>query len=42
MVVTGAGHEYMIPVKGDIIRKVDEQEGKIIISPPAGLLEINK
>ena len=42
MVVTGAGHEYMIPVNGDIIRKIDEQEGKIIISPPAGLLEINK
>ena len=42
MVVTGAGHEYMIPVKGDIIINIDEQGGKIIISPPPGLLEINK
>jgi len=42
MVVTGAGHEYMIPVKGDIIISVDEQDKKITVSPPAGLLEINK
>ena len=42
MVVTGAGHEYMIPVNGDIIRDIDEQGGKIVISPPPGLLEINK
>ncbi|MFC1837378.1 ribosome maturation factor RimM [Thermodesulfobacteriota bacterium] len=42
MVVAGGGDEYMIPVKGDIIRKIDEQGGKIIISPPHGLLEINK
>ena len=42
MVVAGAGHEFMIPVKGDIIRSIDEQGGKIIISPPPGLLEINK
>jgi len=41
MIVTGAGHEYMIPVTGDIIRKIDEQEGIITISPPIGLLEIN-
>ena len=42
MIVTGTGHEYMIPVKGDIIKKIDEQEGIITISPPIGLLEINK
>jgi 16S rRNA processing protein RimM len=42
MVVTGQGHEYMIPVKADIITNIDEQEGKIIISPPVGLLDINK
>src|SRR5210317_2393027 len=30
MVVAGAGHEYMIPVNGDIIRDIDEQEGKIV------------
>ena len=42
MVVSGAGNEYMIPVEGTIIKNIDEQEGKIIISPPPGLLEINK
>jgi 16S rRNA processing protein RimM len=42
MVVTGAGHEFMIPVKGEIIKDIDEQGGKIVISPPPGLLEINK
>jgi 16S rRNA processing protein RimM len=42
MVVSGAGHEFMIPMKGDIIRDIDEQGGKIVISPPPGLLEINK
>jgi 16S rRNA processing protein RimM len=42
MVVTDADNEYMIPVEGPIIRNIDEQGGKIIISPPAGLLEINK
>ena len=42
MVVTGQGHEYMIPVKADIISNIDEREGKITISPPVGLLDINK
>jgi len=41
MVVTGSGNEYMIPLKGDIIRKIDEQGGEIIISPLPGLLDIN-
>ncbi|UCD66556.1 MAG: 16S rRNA processing protein RimM [Deltaproteobacteria bacterium] len=42
MVVSGAGDEYLIPLEGAIIRNIDEQGGKIIISPPPGLLEINK
>ena len=42
MVVAGSGQEFMIPVKGDIIREIDEQGGKIVISPPPGLLEINR
>jgi 16S rRNA processing protein RimM len=42
MVVTGGGHEYMIPVKQGIIKSIDEQGGKIIISPPPGLLEMNR
>ena len=42
MVVSGAGQEYMIPVRGDIIRSIDRQKGKILICPPPGLLEMNK
>ena len=42
MVVTGKDHEYMIPVNAEIICKIDEQGGEITISPPAGLLDINK
>ena len=42
MVVSGKGHEYMVPVKANIIIDVDEQGGRIVISPPAGLLDINK
>jgi len=42
MVVAGLGHEFMIPVQGNIIKDIDEQGGKIIISPPPGLLDINK
>ena len=42
LVVTGGGHEYMIPVNRDIIKGIDEQKGKIIISPPPGLLDMNK
>jgi ribosomal 30S subunit maturation factor RimM len=42
LVVTGAGHEYMIPLKGDIIRNIDEQGEKLLIAPPPGLLEANE
>ena len=42
MVVIGLDHEFMIPVQGEIIKDIDEQGGKIIISPPPGLLDINK
>ena len=42
MVVTGAGEEFMIPVKGQIIKEINSREGKVIVSPPPGLLEMNK
>lgn len=41
MIVTGRGHEYMIPFKADIISNVNEQERQIVISPPEGLLDLN-
>ena len=42
MVVSGTGHEYLIPLTGGIIRNIDEQAGKILIAPPPGLLEANE
>jgi len=42
MVVTGAGEEFMIPVKGDFIKEINSREGRVIVAPPPGLLEINK
>jgi 16S rRNA processing protein RimM len=41
MVVAGSGNEFMIPLKGDIVREIDTQAGKVVVSPPQGLLEIN-
>ena len=42
MVVTGKGHEYMIPVTAEIIQTMDEQGGTLVIAVPPGLLEINE
>ena len=42
MVIAGAEREYMIPVKDEIIKQVDTKAGKVIIAPPAGLLEVNE
>jgi len=42
MVIKGAGREYMIPVKDEIIKQIDTKAGKVIIAPPAGLLEVNE
>jgi len=42
MVITGAGREYMIPVNDEIITQIDTEAGKVIIAPPAGLLEVNE
>ncbi len=41
MVVSGNGHEYLIPVLQDIIVRQDKEVGILVISPMAGLLEMN-
>lgn len=38
--VTGAGHEYLIPMREEFIVSIDEQE--VVLRLPPGLLEINK
>jgi 16S rRNA processing protein RimM len=39
-IVNGASKEYLIPAVKEIIEKVDLAAGKIIINPPAGLLDL--
>jgi 16S rRNA processing protein RimM len=39
-VVTGRGKEYLIPAVKEIIDKIDFDAGKMIITPPEGLLEL--
>jgi 16S rRNA processing protein RimM len=39
-VVTGKSKEYLIPAVKEIIEKVDFSSGRMIINPPAGLLEL--
>jgi 16S rRNA processing protein RimM len=39
-IVAGASKEYLIPAVKEIIEKVDLAAGKIIINPPAGLLDL--
>ena len=39
-IVNGVSKEYLIPAVKEIIEKVDLAAGKIIINPPAGLLDL--
>jgi 16S rRNA processing protein RimM len=39
-VVQGEAKEYLIPVTKEIVEKVDFAAGRMIINPPAGLLEL--
>lgn len=39
-VVTGSEKEYLIPAAGEIIEKVDLAQGKVVINPPPGLLDL--
>ena len=39
-VVKGETKEYLIPIVKEIIEKIDLAAGRIIINPPAGLLEL--
>lgn len=39
-VVTGTSKEYLIPAVKEVIEKIDLPGGKMIINPPAGLLDL--
>jgi 16S rRNA processing protein RimM len=39
-VVEGDTKEHLIPVTKEIVEKIDFDSGKVIINPPAGLLEL--
>jgi ribosomal 30S subunit maturation factor RimM len=42
MVITGEEREYLIPVNEEIIKEIDDRKGKLLITPPPGLLEANE
>ena len=42
LVVSGKGREYLVPVKEEIIKEIDEGKGRLSITPPPGLLEVNE
>lgn len=39
-VVTGTSKEYLIPAVKEVVEKIDFSEGKMIINPPPGLLDL--
>lgn len=41
LVMTDGHREYLIPVHGQFITSVDVAQGILVITPPAGLLEMN-
>jgi len=41
MVIAGGGREYLIPMVPEIVVEVDLEDGRMVVAPPAGLLEIN-
>ena len=42
LVVTSDGHEILIPLVAEICREIDAAGKRIVIEPPAGLLELNR
>ena len=41
LIVSGKGHEYMIPARDEFLVSQDEKSGTMVVDPPPGLLEIN-
>jgi len=41
LVVTGKGHEYLIPAKNEFIARMDPESKTLVVIPVPGLLEIN-
>jgi 16S rRNA processing protein RimM len=41
LVINGGGQEYLIPVKEEIIARIDKRQGKLLVTPLPGLLEAN-
>jgi len=42
LVVSGGGREYLIPLREEVIKEIDNRKGKLLITPPPGLLEANE
>lgn len=41
LVVKGGGHEHLIPARREFIVEIDYAAGRLVISPPPGLLDMN-
>ncbi len=42
LVITGRGREYMIPAVSEFMKKIDTEQGLLVVDPPPGLLEMNR
>jgi ribosomal 30S subunit maturation factor RimM len=41
LVIDGAGGEILIPLAAEICREIDPAAKRIVIDPPAGLIDLN-
>lgn len=41
LIVSGKGHEYMIPARQEFLVSQDEESGTVVVNLPPGLLEMN-
>jgi 16S rRNA processing protein RimM len=41
LIVSGKGHEYMIPARQEFLISQDEESGTVVVDLPPGLLEMN-
>lgn len=41
VVVDESGREFLVPLVGEIVTKVDEERGRMTVRPPEGLRELN-
>ena len=38
--IAGAGRSHLVPLVGDVVREIDVKNGRMVIEPPEGLLDL--